>query len=331
MSEIKSERSLASEKGSSSSDGATACKKSKRSSSLLLPKANFPSKLYAILELADNNLEVAKAVTWLPHGRAFKIVDKDTLMKVVPMFFNQTKIRSFNRQLNLWGFKRYVNTKNHGIGSDDGQIWYHDNFLRGLPERMKLMVRVKIKGDKTVDSRGVDSQPPADFDKLPPLPSNDGPLPLDVLRTMEQVLLQLNAIPGASSENTATLEAAAKPDITLHEAISRIYPNVMYGSDQSTCPDGFHPPFCPLARGISNESIISVSSDDTRTTSHSSSGSAHLNNLHFCRPLNLPFGRIKHHEDFEPLPFRKDDNSPCEDDHSPDDFARFIGATIQHM
>ncbi|KAK1745379.1 hypothetical protein QTG54_003303 [Skeletonema marinoi] len=59
-----------------------------------------------MLELADTIPEFAQAVTWLPHGRAFRILDKDTFMKeVVPMFFNQTKIRSFNRQLHLWGFR----------------------------------------------------------------------------------------------------------------------------------------------------------------------------------------------------------------------------------
>ena len=70
-------------------------------------KSEFPIKVYAMLELADNIFEFAQAVTWLPHGRAFKIHDKVKFMnKVVPVFFNQTKIRSFNRQLYMWGFRR---------------------------------------------------------------------------------------------------------------------------------------------------------------------------------------------------------------------------------
>ena len=70
-------------------------------------KSEFPIKLYAMLELADNIPEFAKAVTWLPHGRAFRVLDQDTFMNdVVPVFFNQTKIRSFNRQLYMWGFHR---------------------------------------------------------------------------------------------------------------------------------------------------------------------------------------------------------------------------------
>ena len=69
--------------------------------------AEFPIKLYALLELADSVFEFAQAVTWLPHGRAFAILDKVKFMEdVVPLFFNQTKIRSFSRQLHLWGFRR---------------------------------------------------------------------------------------------------------------------------------------------------------------------------------------------------------------------------------
>ena len=70
-------------------------------------KSEFPIKVYAMLELADFIFEFSQAVTWLPHGRAFRIHDKIKFMReLVPLFFNQTKIRSFNRQLHLWGFRR---------------------------------------------------------------------------------------------------------------------------------------------------------------------------------------------------------------------------------
>ena len=56
-------------------------------------KSEFPVKLYAMLELADNIPEFAQAITWLPHGRAFRVLDKAKFMKeVIPVFFNQTKI-----------------------------------------------------------------------------------------------------------------------------------------------------------------------------------------------------------------------------------------------
>ncbi len=70
-------------------------------------KTEFPIKVYSMLELAENITEFAQAVAWLPHGRAFMIHNKVKFMKeVAPLFFNQTKIRSFYRQLQMWGFRR---------------------------------------------------------------------------------------------------------------------------------------------------------------------------------------------------------------------------------
>ena len=71
-------------------------------------RASFPTKLYEMLE-SVGLLGLSDSVTWLSHGRAFAVLNNEKFMDyVVPMFFKQTKIRSFTRQLNLWGFKRYV-------------------------------------------------------------------------------------------------------------------------------------------------------------------------------------------------------------------------------
>ena len=71
-------------------------------------REQFPVKLYSLLDMAHmQGIGCSGAVAWLPHGRAFKILDENEFMEVaVPMFFKQTKIRSFYRQLNLWGYKR---------------------------------------------------------------------------------------------------------------------------------------------------------------------------------------------------------------------------------
>jgi hypothetical protein len=56
---------------------------------------HFPFKLYDMLEYASSS-EYASAVAWVEDGCAFVILDKDEFMeKVVPLFFNQTKFRSF--------------------------------------------------------------------------------------------------------------------------------------------------------------------------------------------------------------------------------------------
>ena len=79
-------------------------------------------------------------ITWMPHGRAFVVLQPQQLRdNVLPRFFKQTKFMSFTRQLNLWGFKRITK-------GDDSGAYYHELFLRGRPRLAMLMRRQKIKG-----------------------------------------------------------------------------------------------------------------------------------------------------------------------------------------
>ena len=56
---------------------------------------HFPYKLYDMLEYAADS-KYSSAVSWSDDGTQFSIHDKDMLMKhVVPMFFKQSKFRSF--------------------------------------------------------------------------------------------------------------------------------------------------------------------------------------------------------------------------------------------
>ncbi len=94
---------------------------------------NFPAKLHGIL----SNPEYEHIIRWMPHGRAWKIFDKDLLVsEVIPKYWGQTKYESFSRQLSGWGFKRL-----HQSGPDF-RAYYHECFLRGLPFLTKLMKRV---------------------------------------------------------------------------------------------------------------------------------------------------------------------------------------------
>ena len=88
-------------------DESTKSDRSRPLSSAALPnKDQFPAKLYEMLEAVED-LGLLHTVSWLPHGRAFRVTDPEQFMElVVPKFFKATKYRSFTRQLNLWGFKR---------------------------------------------------------------------------------------------------------------------------------------------------------------------------------------------------------------------------------
>ena len=66
----------------------------------------FPTKVFKMLNGVEE-LGLTSAVSWLPHGHAFIIKDKELFINtVVPKFFKAIKIRSFQRQLHLWSFKR---------------------------------------------------------------------------------------------------------------------------------------------------------------------------------------------------------------------------------
>jgi hypothetical protein len=71
-------------------------------------------------------------------------------------FFNQTKYKSFQRQLNLWGFERITDAKSPKLGA-----YYHPNFIKGRRELCPCMTRLKIKNrasEATVQQ--VDQQAP---------------------------------------------------------------------------------------------------------------------------------------------------------------------------
>ena len=259
-------------------------------------KFAFPTKLYAMLELADSIPDFSKAITWLPHGRAFLIIDEVTFMQqIVPYFFNQTRLHSFNRQLHLWGFKRALKKK-----YKNQTIWYHDKFLRGVPQAIYQMVRVKIKGQAAASIKKNRGDDEPDFDGMPPLPSNTT-LPSDVLSIMEEVRLHFDSMSGSSSLNRCT-QASLLPATTT-----------------SINSYGFLP-FCPLIRAVSNEST--QANNISTETIMNLVWSGQLNSLPISinsSLFNLPLMPNKHNnnEDWEPLPIIRDD------------FAKFIEDTIQ--
>ena len=58
--------------------------------------SHFPFKLYDMLEYASDSVEHGSAVSWTEDGKGFIIRDKDLFLNdIVPLFFRQTKFRSF--------------------------------------------------------------------------------------------------------------------------------------------------------------------------------------------------------------------------------------------
>ena len=95
----------------------------------------FPQRLRLMLQspLSDG------AISWLPHGRSFLVLDIDRFVDLMGQYFNSTNFKSFRRQLNLWDFKRIT------TGPDTG-AYYNQLFLRGMPNLAKRMSLMKKKG-----------------------------------------------------------------------------------------------------------------------------------------------------------------------------------------
>jgi hypothetical protein len=99
----------------------------------------FPWKLHELLEETDKGH--SSVVSWLPGGKAFKVHKKQAFCnELMPTFFNSSKYKTFQRSLNLWGFKCVAR------GTDKGACYYHQFFVRGNVDLCNNMMRVKIKG-----------------------------------------------------------------------------------------------------------------------------------------------------------------------------------------
>lgn len=74
----------------------------------------FPLKLHELLERAEVE-NLTDIISWQPHGRAFVVHQpKKFVAGLMPRFFRQTKLTSFQRQLNLYGFNRLTKGKKRG-------------------------------------------------------------------------------------------------------------------------------------------------------------------------------------------------------------------------
>lgn len=106
----------------------------------------FPWKLHAILN--DPNISVQDIIGWMPSGKSFRVFSKDAFEKtVMPTYFTTSSYGSFQRSLNLWGF-RVVSKGDHR-----GEV-YHEHFQRGRPELCNRMTRTKKKQEEVLKDGG---------------------------------------------------------------------------------------------------------------------------------------------------------------------------------
>ena len=237
---------------------------------------------------------------------------------------------------------------NYRIGRGNDQVWYHDNFLRGKPDDMKLMVRTKIKGDTAISSEDVRAP---NFDDLPPLPVCDK-RPSAILDVMENAILKMPSPSGAIAHTGSSMSTVSPPQLgnffgdtnhqmSMPKTETPCHFNVSCNQDESS----FQIPSPPLFhRAVSNESQfmmlpyvpnmhfhLPLQADTIKSAQPTQQASIEEP----CHPTYSDMMRdnvndscssplTQNSADFEPLPFM-DDNIPF------DDFASFIEGAIQQI
>ena len=138
-------------------------------------ESSFPAMLHRMLTdidemgRADPSLKsLQEVVSWQEHGKAFRVHDKKKFIEVVmPTWFSRIKYSSWVRQLSSYGFQKI-----HADGVDKGGAFivptvhscnlfflrlitntaflssyskahYHDDFVRGQPDLVKKVGKVK--------------------------------------------------------------------------------------------------------------------------------------------------------------------------------------------
>ena len=103
-------------------------------------ETQFPGKLMDLLTYVERE-GLEDIIGWVSHGRAFMVHDPDKLVLLLPMFFSQTKYRSFSRQCNMWYFERILD-------GPDKNAFHHPYFVKGKKDLCSKMSRHHKPGRK---------------------------------------------------------------------------------------------------------------------------------------------------------------------------------------
>jgi hypothetical protein len=125
----------------------------------------FPEKLHRMLQEVEEAGDVG-IVSFFAHGRAFGVHDPERFVsEVMPKYFKQSRLSSFQRQLNLYGFTRIIS------GPDIGG-YYHELFLQGRPSLCVHMRRVGVPQgeDRRKVRSGVKKTEPDFYSMAPVIP-----------------------------------------------------------------------------------------------------------------------------------------------------------------
>lgn len=102
----------------------------------------FPLKLYRMLHEVEK-IGKQNIVSFLPHGKSFVVHKPKAFVEdIMPKYFTTCRLASFQRQLNLYGFRRITEGREKGA-------YTHDCFVRGKRAMCRKVKRQKTRGKVT--------------------------------------------------------------------------------------------------------------------------------------------------------------------------------------
>lgn len=161
-------------------------------------RGTVPEDLRRMLEDAEHEGN-ARIVSWLPHGRAFKVHDKVAFVnQILPRYFKVSKFTYFSDALRMWGWHRLK-------GRYDKGSYYHKLFVRGQPQLTRHLHRIQMK-------KSMIPWPPSQGE--PNLYISPPPL-ADLLRDSSDALVDAEtAVPGlVETETEIPLDDSAVVDL----------------------------------------------------------------------------------------------------------------------
>jgi hypothetical protein len=89
-------------------------------------ETKFPCKLYHMLDDVEKR-GLTHIASWHPDGMCFRVHDPRAFVEqILPQYFKKSKFRSFQRQLNLYGFHRIT-----ALNPFWESCYHHPDFIKG--------------------------------------------------------------------------------------------------------------------------------------------------------------------------------------------------------
>jgi len=216
----------------------------------------FPWKLHEMLDVVEQRGETS-VVSWLPGGRAFRVHNPALFVdQIMKKCFNQTKYKSFQRQLNLWGFERVIRA------SAEKGSYFHPLFLRGRRDLCQEMARQKVKGEKPKQDQQYDSQGQAliSVEDIKSGQLNRRKLPTTNFHAPKGGMDCVST----DDSTASSVSSASSPPLTSSLLLASLPPHQLL--NQPLAPSGFHNPLHVLKALQSSTTNLPPSAIQINTT-----------------------------------------------------------------